>query len=90
MLCIQRFEKLIALDEMKNPYPKTCPDLNIKLFYAPPSMDNESQIRFCDLITLEDIHFHAAMFQHDKGIFGTRHHVVAVKALDRGQLGPFK
>ncbi|KNZ51996.1 uncharacterized protein VP01_3734g2 [Puccinia sorghi] len=89
-VCVQRLEKLNPVDELKNPYPKVCPELQIQMFYSPPKMDYAQQLRFCDLIIPSQIIFHTATFQHNKETFGTQHHTVAVRSLGRSRSGQFQ
>ena len=84
-LCIYPFEKLSPFETPKNPYPRICPDLNIHIYYAPPAFtDLDPVYRYCDLITLEEIIFHASSFEHDLSVFDTMHHISAVKELSCG------
>ncbi|POW20418.1 hypothetical protein PSHT_03598 [Puccinia striiformis] len=89
-ICVQRLERLSPFDEMKNPYPKACPEIKIKLFYPLPEMDHANRLRFCDLITPDQITYHTASFLHDKSVFGTEHHTIAVRSLDRNREGQFQ
>ncbi|POW16018.1 hypothetical protein PSTT_01702 [Puccinia striiformis] len=83
--CVQRLEKLSPQDQAKNPYNSLCPDLNVHLFYDPPSLPEKDGLRHCDLITPQNIIYHTATFRHDSKIFNTEHNLIAVKSLSRGR-----
>ncbi|KAI7954923.1 hypothetical protein MJO28_005323 [Puccinia striiformis f. sp. tritici] len=83
--CVQRLEKLSPQDQAKNPYNSLCPDLNVHLFYDPPSLPEKDGLRHCDLITPQNIIYHTATFRHDSKRFNTEHNLIAVKSLSRGR-----
>ncbi|KAI9610138.1 hypothetical protein H4Q26_007137 [Puccinia striiformis f. sp. tritici PST-130] len=90
LMCVQRRERLSPFNEMKKPYSKACPGIKSKLFYAPPEMDHADRLRFCDLILPNQIIYHTALFLHNKSVFGTKHHTIAVRSLDWNQAGLFQ
>ncbi|KNZ54191.1 hypothetical protein VP01_3013g3 [Puccinia sorghi] len=66
---------------MKNPYSWVCPGLDLKPFYLPSKIDHANQLRFCELVTPDQIIYHTASLIHENTTFGTENHTDAVQSL---------